>query len=46
MALRDLSDDNDELRALDLEFKYYPYTYPLTYPTAQTREIKDPEEDE
>ena len=29
-------------RALGEEFKFYPYTYPLTYPTVQARVIKDP----
>lgn len=39
MAFRDISDDNDEFRNLGIEFKYYPYTYPLTYPTGRAREL-------
>lgn len=45
MALRDISDDNDEFRDLELRFDGYPYTYPITYATADTRELSDPEEE-
>jgi len=29
-------------RSLGAEFKFYPYTYPLVYPTAQARELSNP----
>ncbi len=28
-------------RDLDVEFKFYPYTYPITYPTGMVRELAD-----
>jgi len=45
MALRDIADDNDELRELQVRFgEGYPYTYPFYYATGELRELSDPDE--
>lgn len=46
MGLRDISDDNDEVRDISShDSKGYPYTYPITYADEEgSRDISDPEE--
>ena len=41
--VRAISDDNDEVRALGVTFAFYPYTYPFYYPTGEVRDRGDPE---
>ena len=38
---RNLSDDNDKLKALSLELKRFPYDFPIALTDAETRDLKD-----